>query len=212
MPQESKSAAPRWLEWAREIQALAQTGLHYSETEYHRQRYHRLTEIAAEISGEAGGLDPQTALVAFLGQPGYATPKVDVRGAIVRDGKILLVQERADQRWCLPGGWADVGETPAEMVIREVWEESGLRVEPVRLVGVFDANRTGTPLEFFHAYKLIFLCEVREGVPEPGEETLAARFFGPDEIPPLSEQRTGRRHLERIWDFVSQSNPVAYFE
>jgi ADP-ribose pyrophosphatase YjhB (NUDIX family) len=132
-------------------------------------------------------------------QPGYATPKVDVRGAVVHDGQILLVQERVDGRWCLPGGWADVGETPAEMVVREVWEESGFEVVPRKVVGVYDANRGGVPMEFYHAYKIIFLCTVIGGQARPSNETLAADFFAFDRLPPLSSPRTDERHLVEVY-------------
>jgi ADP-ribose pyrophosphatase YjhB (NUDIX family) len=194
----TKSHPPRWLEWAREIQALSQTGLTYNHDEYNVQRYRRLMEIAAEIVQAHTGQPKEPWLENFLAQPGYATPKVDVRGAIVRRGKILLVQERADELWCMPGGWADVGETPAEMVVREVWEESGFEVEARRVIGIYDANRSGTPLEFFHAYKIVFLCEITGGKARPSEETLAVDFFAFDDLPPLSSERTNERHLRDV--------------
>jgi ADP-ribose pyrophosphatase YjhB (NUDIX family) len=203
---------PRWLQWAREIQALAQTGLHYSETDYHRDRYRRLLEIAAEITAEEGDLDLKEVSRTFLLQPGYATPKVDVRGAVVRDGKVLLVREKLDGRWCLPGGWADVGESPAETVTREVWEEAGIQVEPVRLLGVFDANRSGEPLSVFHAYKLVFLCRWTEGQPRAGDETLDVEFFAPDDLPPLSQERTHPRHLDEVFAQAADYNRPPYFE
>lgn len=190
---------PRWLQWAREIQALSQTGLYYSETEYHRQRYRRLEKIAAEILAEIAGVDTKTSLESFEKQPGYATPKVDVRAAVFRHDQLLLVQERVDQLWCLPGGWADVGDSPAEMAVRETKEESGLEVRPLKIIGLYDANRSGTPLEFYHAYKVVFLCELLGGGLQPSNETLDARFFGDDEIPELSSQRTNHRHLADAW-------------
>ena len=189
---------PRWLEWAREIQAIAQTGLTFSANGYDLQRYHRLMEIAAEIAEHYMSLPDEPWLHSFLAHPGYATPKVDVRAAIVRDGKILLVQERADERWCMPGGWADIGESPSAMVVREVREESGLEVAPRKLIGVYDANRSGTPLAFFHAYKLVFECDILGGEPIPSDETLDVRFFAFDSLPQLSSNRTDERHLADV--------------
>jgi len=186
---------PHWLEWAREIQALSQTGLTYSENDYQSQRYRRLMEIAAEIVESHTGLPREPTLQNFLVQPGYATPKVDVRGAVVRNGKILLVQERSDGRWCMPGGWADVGELPSEMVQREVWEESGFQVEPRKVIGVYDANRGGRPMAFYHAYKIVFLCDIVGGEARPSDETQAVEFFSFDDLPPLSSNRTNERHL-----------------
>jgi ADP-ribose pyrophosphatase YjhB (NUDIX family) len=204
---------PRWLDWAREIQALSQTGLAYSETEYHAQRYRRLAEIAAEMVRSHTGLSKQRVLDDFLMQPGYATPKVDVRGAVVRDGKILLVQEREDGRWCMPGGWADVGAIPSKMVAREVWEESGFEVVPRKVIGVYDANREGgRPLELYHAYKIVFLCDIVGGEARPSDETLAVGFFEFDDLPPLSTSRTGERHLAEVLAHLGDSHRPAAFD
>lgn len=203
---------PRWLEWAREIQSLSQTGLTYSETDYNIQRYQRLMEIAAEIVQSHTGLPKEPMLENFLIQPGYATPKVDVRGAVIRDGKILLVQERSDERWCMPGGWADVGERPSEMVVREVWEESGFKVEARKVIGIYDANRSGIPLEFYHAYKIVFLCEIVGGEAHPSNETLAVDFFRFDELPPLSTERTNERHLREILAHLQDHRRPAAFD
>jgi ADP-ribose pyrophosphatase YjhB (NUDIX family) len=197
---------PDWLRWAREIQAMSQTGLTFSQDSYDRARYDRLQAIAAEIAASHTDLAAEYWQAQFSRQPGYATPKVDVRAAIISAGRILLVQERADERWCLPGGWADIGESPAEMVAREVREESGLEVVARRIVGVYDANRVQTPLEFFHAYKIVFLCEVVGGAPRPSDETLAVDYFDPSDPPPLSLNRTGPRHLADA--LAAQANPA----
>ena len=203
--------APPWLAWAREIQALSQSGLAYSQSEYDVQRYERLLEIAAQIVGGQADLESEPLLRDFRLQVGYATPKIDVRGAAVRGEKILLVQERADGRWCMPGGWADVGDLPSETVIREVWEESGFRVAPHKVVGVYDANRDGGPLAFYHAYKIVFLCEITGGKARSSNETLAAGFFGRDDLPPLSTNRTSERHLAEVWAHVQDpGRPTAF--
>jgi ADP-ribose pyrophosphatase YjhB (NUDIX family) len=184
------------MEWARQIQALSQTGYHYAENEYQRQRYQRLTEIAAEIIHECAGLEVAPLLEAFQAQIGYATPRVDVRAAIFQDGKLLLVRERQDNGWTMPGGWADVGDVPSEAAEREAWEEAGFHVKARRVIGVYDANRVG-PLELFHAFKLVFLCDLIDGEPRPSSETSEVAFFGPDEIPAhLSVNRTYLRHID----------------
>jgi ADP-ribose pyrophosphatase YjhB (NUDIX family) len=196
---------PRWLEWAREIQALAQTGYHYAENDYERERYHRLTEIAAEIISEHSGLEYRPLVDLFKTQVGYATPRVDVRGAAFRDGKLLLVRERRDGRWTMPGGWADVGDTPSESAEREVWEEAGFHVKARRVIGIYDANRNG-PLEVFHAYKVVFLCKLIDGIPTPSSETSEVAFFSQDEIPAdLSSERTNLRHIQDA--FAASANP-----
>ncbi len=204
--------APRWLEWAREIQALSQTGLTYSNSEYDKERYQRLTEIAAEIIENYTGLEREALVKNFRVQPGYATPKVDVRAAVMRGRKILLVQEQSDHCWSMPGGWADVGDLPSEVVVREVWEESGFEVTAQKVIGVYDCNRSGTPLAFYHAYKIIFLCELTGGQARISHETLAVDFFDFDDLPPLSEERTNRRHLNEIQAHLRDRQRPAAFD
>jgi ADP-ribose pyrophosphatase YjhB (NUDIX family) len=212
MPNTSNENLPRWLAWAREIQALAQTGLHYAPDGYHRERYRRLNEIAAEIAAEHTGLEKEKLEAMFLEARGYATPKIDVRGAVFRGGKILLVRERVDGGWCMPGGWGDVGELPSKMVEREVLEESGVTARAARIVGVFDANREDADREVMHAYKIVFLCDDLGGEPRPSDETSAAGFFGRDEIPPLSLGRTSPRNLEQVFAHFTDPGLPAVFD
>lgn len=195
---QTETTLPQWLAWAREIQALAQNGLAFNNNEFDIQRYRRLEEIVAEMTAGRSSRPAQDWLEEFTTQRGYATPKIDVRGAVVRDGKILLVQERSDGRWCMPGGWADVGDRPSEMVAREVREESGFEAVARKVIGVYDANRDGRPLNFFHAYKIIFACELLGGEARGSNETLAAAFFDFEDLPELSSSRTNPRHLAEV--------------
>ena len=204
--------APKWLEWAREIEALAQTGLHYAENEYQRQRNHRLMEIAAEIVVEHSNLEFSSVKETFNRQIGYATPRVDVRGAVFKDKRILLVRERMDGGWTLPGGWADVGDVPSQAAEREVWEEAGFEVKAQRLVGVYDANRSG-PLELFHAFKIVFLCDLLGGEARPSIETSEVAFFDFDEIPEvLSGERTRLRHIHDAFSCLEDPNCPTVFD
>ena len=201
------SIVPRWLAWAREIQSLSQTGAHYAENEYQRERYQRLTEIAAEIVHEYSETDFDVLLKAFQVQKGYATPKIDVRGAVFNGEKMLLVRERQDSGWTMPGGWADVGDVPSQAAEREVLEEAGFRVKARKLIGVYDANRVG-PLEFFHAFKIVFLCDLIDGEARTSNETSEVAFFGKNEIPThLSGERTKPRHIRDA--FGALENPAA---
>jgi len=203
---------PRWLEWAREIQALAQTGHHYAENEYQRQRNHRLLEIAAEIIADQTNLEVGPLADVFTQQIGYATPRVDVRGAVFHEGRLLMVRERQDGGWTMPGGWVDVGDRPSYAVEREVWEEAGLKVKATRLVGVYDANRVG-PLEVFHAFKLVFLCEWIGGEPRSSDETTEVSFFGQEDIPlPLSGERTLPRHIADAFAAVANPQRLTVFD
>ncbi len=195
---EENNKVPKWLEIAREIQQLAQTGATFAVTNYEKDRYKRLTEITAEIVEHHTALEKESVQKVLMEQPGYATPKIDVRAAVMKDGKILLVQETTDNCWAMPGGWADVGDVPSEVAIRECKEESGFDVKPIKVIGVFDANRVGGRLEFFHAFKIIFLCELIGGKAAPSDETLDVRFFDLNELPALSLNRTNEKHLNEI--------------
>lgn len=198
-------APPRWLEWAREIQALAQTGYHYAENDYQRERNERLLEIAAQIVSENNDIPYEPLKGLFKAQVGYATPRVDVRGAVFRNAKLLMVRERSDGGWTLPGGWADVGDVPSQAVEREVWEEAGFHVRARKLIGVYDANRI-LPMEIFHAFKIVFFCDLVDGSPTPSNETSEVAFFGMDEIPQvLSGERTRLRHIQDA--FRALNNP-----
>jgi ADP-ribose pyrophosphatase YjhB (NUDIX family) len=206
------AGVPQWLEWARELQALAQTGLHYAENEYQRERYHRLTEIAAEIVSEHSGKPYPQILDIFNRQVGYATPRVDVRGAVFRNGELLLVREIQDGGWTMPGGWADVGDIPSQAAEREVWEEAGFRVKTCKVIGVYDANRTG-PLEIFHAFKIVFLCDIFGGEPRPSSETSEIAFFSRHSIPGiLSGERTKRHHILDAFNALDQPDIATVFD
>ena len=201
---------PKWLGWAREIFSLSQSGITYSGNPYDIDRYRRLQEITAEMIASQSEVSKESALDNFSMQAGYITPKVDVRGAVVQDGKILLIQERADGNWAMPGGWADLGDSPRSVAEREVWEESGFRVKAEKVVAVIDANRI-EPMEFYHAYKIIFLCSLLGGERRTSYETLAVDFFDPDHLPPLSSYRTNEEMLREVFAHVADPNrPTAF--
>lgn len=201
----------KWLDWAREIFSLSQSGLTYSGNPYDIERYKRLQEITAEIIAAQSAIAKESALESFSMQAGYITPKVDVRGAVVQNGKILLIQERADNKWAMPGGWADLGNSPASVAEREVLEESGFRVKAEKVVAVLDANRI-EPFEFYHAYKIIFLCKLLGGEPRISYETLAVDFFDLNHLPPLSSYRTNEDMLQEVFAHVENPDRPAAFD
>jgi len=203
---------PQWLVWAREIQAICQTSLHYVENDYQRQRFERLLAITAEITQAYTSLPSEKWYKTFNAQKGYATPKVDVRAAVFSDDMILMAREKADGGWTLPGGWADVGEVPSQAAEREAWEETGFHVRARRVIGVYDANRSG-PLEFFHAFKLVFLCDLMDGHATPSDETTEVAFFAKDELPEvLSGERTRPRHLEDAFAVHADPERLTVFD
>lgn len=210
MDEENKSF--KWLDIAREIQQLTQTGNAFAITNYEKDRYKRLSEIVTEIIEHHTQLDKEAVQKVMMEQPGYATPKVDVRSAIIKNEKILLVQESTDNCWALPGGWADVGDYPSEVATRETKEESGYDVKPVKVIGVFDANRIGRKLEFFHAFKIIFLCKLTGGEAKTSDETLDVKFFPFEDLPPLSLNRTNQKHIDEIILHLKNPERKTYFD
>jgi ADP-ribose pyrophosphatase YjhB (NUDIX family) len=209
---EEKEQLSKWLRIAREMQQLAQTGAAFAVTDYEKDRYKRLTEITAEIVEHHTTLEKESVTKVLMEHPGYATPKIDVRAAVIKDGKILLVQESTDKCWAMPGGWADVGNLPSEVAIRECKEESGFDVKPLKVIGVFDANRVGGRLEFFHAFKIIFLGELVGGKATPSDETLDVQFFDFNSLPPLSLNRTNEKHLNEVRLHLQNPNRQTYFD
>jgi ADP-ribose pyrophosphatase YjhB (NUDIX family) len=196
-----QQADPQWLSWTKRLQAIAQTGLTFTRDHYDRQRYEELQAIAAEMMAAGSGMpDSQKLLDLFRGEVGYATPKVEVRGAVVRENQILLVREREDGGWTMPGGWADVGESPTAMVVREVKEESGLDVSPRKLAAVFDRNKHPHPPIPSHAYKLYFLCDLLGGEITPSFETPEVGFFPRHELPRLSAPRITPYQIEHMFE------------
>jgi len=193
-------ANPRWLDWAQRIQALAQSGLAYCQNPYDIERYRALQEIAAEIVAEYSNAGEALVADMLMREAGYATPKIDIRGVVFKEGCLLLVKERADGAWTLPGGWVDVGEPPSRAVEREVFEESGYRVRAVKLLAVYDRNQHGHPPFIFHTYKLFVRCELLGGSPQSSLETDGVGFFAEGAIPPLSLLRTTPEEIKRMFE------------
>jgi ADP-ribose pyrophosphatase YjhB (NUDIX family) len=197
------SNTPRWLDWSRRLQAIAQNGLTYARDPYDVERYTAVRDIAAEIIATA----TQASIPVIKGvlgkESGHATPKVDVRGVIFRENRLLLVRERSDGRWTLPGGWADVGESPAESVLREIREESGYEVRCVKLLAVLDRSKhPHEPPFLFHIYKLFIQCEITGGTATPGSETDQVAFFAETELPELSINRVTPWQIKRMFEHL----------
>ena len=205
-------ATPQWLVWSRRVQALAQSGLTYAKDEFDRERYQELQQIAAEMMahGTEAPLAPVRAL--FAQEHGYATPKVGVR-AVVFDAqqRLLMVREKADGGWTPPGGWCDVGSTPAEVVAREVFEETGYEVRVTRLIAVLDRDKQGhTPIPW-HIYIIFFQCEVVGGELHPSHEVSDVQWFARADIPPLSLDRVVPAEIELFFRYQAHPElPVAF--
>lgn len=197
---------PRWLEWGRELQAIAQNGLAYCKNPYDIERYEVIRRLAAEILSSYSSVDPSVLETLFTNEQGYATPKIDVRGAAFQNDAILLVRELADGgRWTLPGGWADVTDSPSEAVLREIREESGYEARTLKLAAVYDRNRRGHPYFYFSTYKLFFICELTGGAPAESHETGGVGFFLENDLPELSIARVTPEQIHML--FKHHQNP-----
>jgi ADP-ribose pyrophosphatase YjhB (NUDIX family) len=192
---------PKWLQWANQIRAIAQAGLTYTEGPYDRERYEQLLDVAAEMFADQTDSDYATIRELIDGDVGYPTPKVDVRGVVFQDNKILLVQEVLDgDRWTLPGGWADIYDTPSESVEREIFEESGYETRAVKLLAVYDRQKWPHPPHPNYTYKLFFLCDLIGGEPTLSLETSGIAWFAEDDLPELSLSRILPEQIHRLFD------------
>ena len=178
----------RQLEIARELQALAQTGLYYCNDKFCIERYERVREIAAEMLAERTDLPLEKVKDLFCGDVGYQTPKIDTRAAIFRDDKILLVQE-ANGRWTLPGGWCEVNLSPAENVVKEVREEAGLDCVVEKIIAVQDRAKHNRPLYIYGVVKIFYLCKATGGDFVPNIETIGREYFSEDNLPEFDEPK-----------------------
>lgn len=204
---------PVWLRWADTLQTIAAAGLTYSRDPFDRDRFAQVRAVAAEILARHTDLTPPAAAARLAAEAGYVTPKVDVRAAVFdAQGRVLLVQELADGRWSLPGGWADVGESPAEVAAREVREEAGLEVRPVKLVAALDKQRHPHPVQLAYAYKLFFRCELLGGTLRASHETPAVDWFRKDALPPLSLDRVVPAQLERMFAHLADPSLPTDFD
>jgi len=206
---------PDWLTWAREIQAIAQTGLAFSKDPYDRDRFTALSRLSARIMAEhtSAGLGRIEGL--FDAETGYATPKVGVRGAVFdASGRILMVREAADaDRWTLPGGWADVNQTPAQSAVREVFEESGYHVRVVKLAAVWDRARQAQPPTAFSVVRMFFVCALEGGSPRASLETSEVGWFAEADVPTdLSLRRTLPRHISRMFAHWREPGQATEFD
>lgn len=203
-----------WLGWIQQLQGIAQTGLHYKNHPFDTERYEQIQAIAAAMLAAQTEADPPTVLNLWQQEQGHATPKVDVRGVVFRDQKILLVQEQSDGLWALPGGWADIGDSPSHAVEREIFEESGFTARATQLLACYDRAhpRHGHPAALHHSYRLVFHCEITGGQATPSYETPAVDFFGPNDIPPLSLGRTGPEQIQRFFDYLKNPDQPTDFD
>ncbi|MBA2652126.1 MAG: NUDIX hydrolase [Tatlockia sp.] len=200
----------KWLKWSSEIQSIAQAGLTYCENEFDKQRYFRLRHIAAELIAELTDKAPDEIVELLTLEKGYSTPKLDVRAFIIQDDKLLLVREKADGLWALPGGWVDVNESPSESIIRETKEETGYDVSVIKLLALWDKLKHDHPPQWPHVYKSFFHCQIIGGEPMENIEISELDFFDMNNLPPLSTHRVTANQISRLKDLVANPQPTEF--
>ena len=189
----------KWLDWAVELQSLAQAGLYYGKDKFDLERYRRIREIAAEMVSLQSELPVETVKDLFCCEIGYQTPKLDTRAAIFQEGKILLVKEN-NGTWALPGGWVDVNCSVKENAVKEVKEEAGLDVTADLIIAVQDREKHNRPVYAYKVCKIFVLCSVIGGTFQENLETVESRYFGPEELPPLAEEKNTAEQIQMCFE------------
>ncbi|MDR3140198.1 MAG: NUDIX hydrolase [Tannerellaceae bacterium] len=198
---------------AQRIRALSQNGLTYSLSEYDTERYEELLRISDKIVSSVTGLDENRINSSYILAEEYVTPKVDIRAVVFnRQDEILLVREKADGLWSLPGGWADVGYSPKEIAQKEVREETGLEVHPVRLLSVVDMSKHPHPPIPFYVYKFFILCEITGGEFTQTFDILGKDFFPPANLPPLSLERVLPEQIATLYEYYKKPPKDVYLD
>ena len=182
------------------MRAIAQTGLAFNADGFDHQRYQRLRELAALLMAQGSATEHESILELLRQEKGYATPKVDVRGAAFQDGRVLMVREISDGKWTLPGGWADVNQSAGECVVREIAEESGFTARALKLAAVYDYQKRNPSPHIDSIYKMFFICEIVGGAAGASNETSEVAFFPRNELPPLSLGRTTAAQIDRMFE------------
>ncbi len=201
-----------FLDIANKILSIAQAGLTYSENKYDIERYNELKTISFELLAKISQNKIELIEELYKNEKGYITPKVDVRAVVFNENKILLVKEESDNKWSLPGGWADVGLTPAEVAVKECKEEAGLTVEPVKLLALLDKKMHEHPPFPFYTYKVFIMCKYSSGEIESGTETSDAGYFSLNELPKLSIGRNTKAQIELMFEYLNNPDKEVTFD
>ncbi len=199
------------LEWAKELQSIAQAGLYYGRDVYDKERYQRIREIAAQMLAMRADLPLERVVEVFCADTGYQTPKVDSRAAVFRDGKILLVREN-DGRWSIPGGWCEFNLVPSENAVKEAKEEAGVDVKIIKLIAIHDKNRHNPKPYPFSVLKFFYQCEMTGGEFVPNIETTGSGFFGPDELPEMAEEKCSTEQVRMCFEAFHSENWTVDFD
>ena len=201
----------KWLDWAVELQSLAQSALYYCKDKFDIERFERIREISAEMLSEASGLPTEKVKEIFCNEVGFQTPKLDCRAAIFKGDKILLVQEN-NKTWSLPGGWVDVDQSVKQNTIKEVKEEAGLNVKAIRIIAMQDRNLHNIPPYAYNVCKVFVLCEIESGYFRPNIETDESAYFGLEELPILAKEKNNEEQIKMCFAAYYDRNWQVLFD
>lgn len=201
----------KWLQWAVELQSIAQAGLFYGKDEFDKERYAQIRDIAAEMISYKSDIPVNKVKELFCNEIGYQTPKIDSRAAIFQDDKILLVKEK-NGTWSLPGGWVDVNVSVKENTIKEVKEEAGLDVTADLVIAVQDREKHNLPIYAYKVCKIFVLCTVVGGDFKANIETVESRYFGIDELPKLATEKNNKEQIKMCFDAHYSENWKTLFD
>lgn len=202
----------KWLEIAKKLQAIAQAGLEYSKDEYDLERFDEIRNISVDIIENYTDIEREKIKTLFAGETGYQTPKIDIRAAVFKDNRILMVKEKIDGKWSLPGGWADIDLSIKENLKKEAMEEAGAKIEPLRILGIYDRNRN-INISFPHSvYKIFVQCQYIENKFIENIETEETDFFSLEELPELSETRNTEEQIKMCFKCKDNNVHQAYFD
>ena len=198
------------VEWAKELQSLAQAGLFYGHDKYDKERYQRIREISTEMMLMRADVPTEKIKGLFCGDEGYQTPKVDTRAAIFRNGQILLVCEKG--KWSMPGGWCEFNLSPADNIVKETKEEAGLDVFVNMVIAVQDRDKHNLPPYAYDVVKIFYLCEVLGGEFAENIETSESRYFSKEELPPLAEEKCNEEQIQMCFEAYQSNNWTVVFD
>ncbi len=201
----------KWLQWAVELQSIAQTGLYYCKDKFDIERFERVREIAAEMIQYKSDISAEKVKDLFCCETGYQTPKLDSRAAIFKDNRILLVKER-NGAWALPGGWVDVDLSVKENIIKEVREEAGLHVTADKVIAVQDREKHNLPIYAYKICKIFVLCTVTGGSFKKNIETTESGYFLPDKLPKLATEKNSAEQINMCFDAYHSKNWETVFD
>lgn len=208
----TKPSPDHWLTIAKKINSIAHSGLAFTKDKYDRERYTELLDLSIQILNKLTDIDAKKLEFIFNRDIGYQTPKVGVRAVVFKDDKMLMVKERMDNKWCLPGGYADTGMTPSEIIVNEVKEESGFDVKPVRILGLIDYNKHQARPFPFDLYQLFMECEIIGGKATTGIETSDVGFFAIDNLPELSVRRVTKEQVLKMFELHNNKELAPVFD